>query len=89
LAAVALAEALPFERQHHRMHAWRRDLKEPLHVGFGRRATVDDAVVMDVGQELALPCGAGRVHHQGVLLVLKWAGRVGAERLSANGGPRE
>ena len=50
------------------MHARRRDLKKPLHVCFSRSATVQDAVLMDVGQELALSFGVGRVH-KGLLLV--------------------
>ena len=50
------------------MHARRRDLKKPLHVCFSRSATVHDAVLMDVGQELALSFGVGRVH-KGLWLV--------------------
>jgi hypothetical protein len=44
------------------MHARRRDLKKPLHVCFSRSATVHDAVLMDVGQELALSFGVGRLY---------------------------
>ena len=44
------------------MHARRRDLKKPLHVCFSRSATVQDAVLMDVGQELALSFGVGWFH---------------------------
>jgi hypothetical protein len=50
------------------MHARRRNLKKMLHVCFRRSATVQDAVLMDVGQELALLFGVGRVHN-GLLLV--------------------
>ena len=50
------------------MHARRRDLKKPLHVGFSRSATVQDAVLMDVGQELALSFGVSWVH-TGLLMV--------------------
>jgi len=50
------------------MHARRRDLKKPLHVCFSRSATVQDAVLMDVGQKLALSFGVSRVH-KGLLMV--------------------
>jgi hypothetical protein len=44
------------------MHAWRRDLEKPLHVCFSRSATVHEAVLMDVGQELALSFSVSRIH---------------------------
>lgn len=50
------------------MHAWRRDLKKPLHVCFSRSATVQDTVLMDVSQELALSFGVSRAH-KGSLMV--------------------
>jgi hypothetical protein len=50
------------------MHARRRDLKKPLHVCFSRSATVQDAVLMDVGQELALSFCVRRFH-KGLWLV--------------------
>jgi hypothetical protein len=50
------------------MHARRCDLKKPLHVSFSRSATVQDAVLMDVGQKLALSFGVGR-GHKGLLMV--------------------
>jgi len=50
------------------MHARRRDLKKPLHVYFSRSATVHDAVLMDIGQELALSFGVSRAH-KGLLMV--------------------
>jgi hypothetical protein len=43
------------------MHARCCDLKKTLHVCFSRSATVQDAVLMDVGQELALSFGVSRV----------------------------
>ena len=52
------------------MHARRRDLKKPLHVRFRRSATVHEAVLMDVGQELALSFGACWFHKVSFLSTL-------------------
>ena len=46
------AEFLEFE--HHLMDGWRRDTEVALHVGFGRRLTVQALVGVDEGQILAL-----------------------------------
>ena len=62
LARHAADEAPAFQGDDHRMDTRGRDLKVPLHVGFGRSATVHHAVLMDVGQELALAFGGGCVH---------------------------
>jgi ABC-type dipeptide/oligopeptide/nickel transport system permease component len=50
------------------MHTRRRDLKIPLHVCFSRSATVHNAVLMDIGQELALTFCVG-LFHKVILLV--------------------
>ena len=74
------------------MHARRRDLEKPLHVCFSRSATVHDAVLMDVGQELALSFGVGRVHKVLLLIdrnvILDVFGNQGAveSRLTSNRG---
>jgi hypothetical protein len=44
------------------MHTRRRDLKKLLHICFSRSATVHDAVLMDIGQELALSFCVGWFH---------------------------
>jgi len=52
------------------MHAWGRDSEKSLNVRFGRRATIHEAIVMDVGQELALTAvGAGDIEECNVLSV--------------------
>jgi hypothetical protein len=48
-------ESTPFEREHHRMHAGSSDLKIPLHVCLRWGATVDQVILKNVGEELALP----------------------------------
>jgi hypothetical protein len=50
------------------MHARRRDLKKPLHVRFRRSATVHNAVLMDVGQELALSFSVDWFHKVSLLV---------------------
>jgi hypothetical protein len=46
-----------FESEHHLVHAGRRDLEVPLHVGFGERLTEDTAVGVEEGQVLTLLIG--------------------------------
>jgi hypothetical protein len=61
-------ESTPFEREHHRMHTGGSDLKIPLHVCLRRGAAVDQVILKNVGEELALPLSGIRgfpfiVHH--------------------------
>ena len=50
-------EAGAFEIEHHLVHAGRRNLEVPLHVGFRGRLAEDTAVSVDEGQVLALLVG--------------------------------
>ena len=50
-------EAGAFESEHHLVHAGRRDLEVPLHVGFRRRSAEDTAIGVDEGQVLTLLVG--------------------------------
>ena len=50
-------EAGAFEDEHHLMHAGRRDLEVPLHVGFRGRQAEDTAIGVDEGQVLTLFVG--------------------------------
>jgi hypothetical protein len=58
---LAPDQALAFECDHHLVDARRGDLEVPLHVGFGRRASIDLGIGPDEGEVLALLVGeAGR-----------------------------
>lgn len=51
-----------FEGEHHLMDRKRGDAEEALHVAFGRRASVEQAVGPDEGEILALLfCEAGSI----------------------------
>jgi transposase len=50
-------EAGAFEGEHHLVHAGRRDLEVPLHVGFRGRLAEDTAIGVDEGQVLTLLVG--------------------------------
>ena len=52
-----LDEAGAFESEHHLVHAGRRNLEVPLHVGFRGWLAEDTAVGVDEGQVLTLLVG--------------------------------
>ena len=58
------------------MYGWRRHPKEFLQLRLGRREAVQETVLVNVGQILALAFGVGRLH--GGLFQGAW--RAGARR---------
>gem|GEM_PF-6398573 len=57
LVGHALDECAPSQGEHHGMHARERDLEIPLHVRLSWRTAIHQSVLIEVGQELALPIG--------------------------------
>jgi hypothetical protein len=78
-----------FELHDHAVDAWGRDLEEPLHVGLGRRLTVDERVHVDEREVLALllgeacPCGTGALKKWSGLDTLDGAGPASDEIAAA------